>query len=263
MSVDPRSSDNATVVGVTVSSAMPIGVQHVRLAPGLNALYGKNGVGKTRLLQQVDLLLRSGEKEIHSEIEARHQDEEEPIALRSAGTAFYCKGGIHLSAPFSRADLSAGEEEAQSEQWLSGLRILVSRFLSDDPWNVSFKATIGDDSGFGKPSLPARSEPSLLSRLGLSEDDLFWFLKQGRWYVQPEIQRVFLCDPSPLDSPLTSRWLDATERWERTLNSKGSNQDQRRRFGRLVWEDERDYPWEVEHWGYPDEGRELRATAAA
>lgn len=211
---------------------MPIGVQHVRLAPGLNALYGKNGVGKTRLLHQVDRLLRSGQREINSELEARYQDEEEPIALRPAGTAFYCKGGIHLSAPFSRTDLSVDENGAELGPRRSGLRNVVSDFLRNDPWNVSYKATIGDDDiEWGRPSLPARSEPSLLSRLGLSEEDLFWFLKQGRWFIQPEMQRVFLCDPSPLDSPLTSRWLDAAEYWERTLNGQDSDQNEGPRFG--------------------------------
>ncbi len=46
------------IVGVSVFGPTPLGWSHVRLEPGVTALYGKNGAGKTRLLAAISAALR-------------------------------------------------------------------------------------------------------------------------------------------------------------------------------------------------------------
>jgi len=52
------SGDGYTVLGVTLEGPPPLGRIHLDLQPGLSVLYGKNGVGKTRLLSALTAALR-------------------------------------------------------------------------------------------------------------------------------------------------------------------------------------------------------------
>ena len=87
----------ANIVGLTVSDHLPVGVQHVRLSRGLTVLYGKNGVGKTRLLNAIGPLLRGGRRSFQSDEVA-----EGGTRNVSAPMAFYGRGGVHVHAPMTR-----------------------------------------------------------------------------------------------------------------------------------------------------------------
>ena len=196
----PDPGSTAEVLGVTVAAWPPVGVQHVRLRRGLNALYGKNGVGKTRLLTEIDRLLRAtASRPTH---EAREVD---PL---SPSWAFYSAGGIHLREPISRSDV----ERHWQEDGHTSISRMVSNWVSDGPWWDRRKPGVDFDGS----EVPIPPESSLLARLELSESDLFWYLEQGAWFLQPHTQRLYLCDPEPYgSSPLAGRWRDESDLWRK------------------------------------------------
>jgi hypothetical protein len=213
-----------TVRGVTVAGLPPVGVQHVPLGAGLTALYGKNGVGKTRLLAEVERTLR-----------AQH-DQDPYLQLpwddgRPAGEgwAFYSAGGIHIHAPVTRELLA----RPWDDQAHSALSHHVRRWLKADPWIIRREPWIAEDgSEHERPD-----EPSQLAELGLSEDHLYWYLEQGHWFLQPNLGWLYLCDPDPLgSSPLAPRWQQEAAAWVSWLNEPGAVEEPHLpKVGRLTW----------------------------
>lgn len=105
-----KSTGEPELVGITTTAVPPIGFVHVPLQRGLNVVYGKNGVGKTRLL-------RSIRDHLGRWISASERSESAP----SPSEAFYVHGGVHLRAT----------DEAQVPP---GLRHVLGASAFDDHW---------------------------------------------------------------------------------------------------------------------------------
>ena len=50
MKITDQRWEDVEVLGVSVFGGPPLGTFHFKLSPGLHVFYGKNGAGKTRLL---------------------------------------------------------------------------------------------------------------------------------------------------------------------------------------------------------------------
>lgn len=227
-----HNSENLTLVGVTVAEAKPVGIQNVRLFPGLNVLYGKNGVGKTRLLEATARVIHGFGK--------NHFD---PTPFQMA---LYSSGGIHIrripdadqvrryhkngKTFFSRnllAEEAVDESDKPGFDWRGhGWDAWISAFLLSLPWERGRL----DDNVFGKGRSFSRAR-----ELGLSHSEWLWLLDQDRWFIRPGDGAVFLCDPDPYSGPLRKHWEESQSKWaeyfaEVAADALGDNE------GKLVWE---------------------------
>lgn len=212
----PQDRSTLNVVGATVAAELPVGIQHVRLDRGLNALYGRNGVGKTKLLTELGRQLKGRRATVDPELKFRRGDEHRPIPTP---VAFYSTGGIHL-----RGQISGRENDPSSLLHLA--RTLVESedwHPRDEPWEP-----------FDRRNRDVDRDTPHHRRLGMTEEDVRHFLALGRWFVSPDLERIYLCDPNPLDSPLTDRWMAAAQQWE-TLFEKEGDQEPATMLGRLRW----------------------------
>lgn len=185
------------VLGVTVSEPLPVGLQHVRLQPGLNLLYGKNGTGKTRIIEAVSRTLGNAAK-------LKYSDSRETIHDP------FLAGGIHVSKIWDHQDHRTYHEFNSSRNWQEVNHELkwdqwIFDFLDSKPWQPRDKSEMRDPS----VSWTVRQA----SRLGLNEEQWRWLIDQGRWLVNPSSGSLWLCDPSPYDSPLQASWSEASEKW--------------------------------------------------
>lgn len=183
-------------------------------------LYGKNGVGKTRLLNAIGPLLRGGRRSFQSDEVA-----EGGTRNVSAPMAFYGRGGVHVHAPMTREDLAGQTSSAVR----GALGAAVAEWMNSDPWTDTSEPAY--DYEF-EELYPAISTPSLVARLELDEQALAWFLEQGRWFFQPRTEQLFLCDPDPLASPLKERWLAEAAQRQAKLAERSVG-DETIRFGQL------------------------------
>ena len=76
------------ITGITVVAGPPVGVAHIRLARGLNLVYGVNGVGKSRTLDAIASTLRGW-------------GPGGATPTDRCTRALYASGGVHFSAPIS------------------------------------------------------------------------------------------------------------------------------------------------------------------
>lgn len=185
------------VLGVTVSKPLPVGLQHVRLQPGLNLLYGKNGTGKTRILEAVSQTLGNAKR-----IDLSDEDE--------AFNDPFLAGGIHISKIWDGQDHRTDhwftskrnwQEVNQDEKWDQWIFDL----LDARPWIYRDRAEVRQ--------LRVSGSFHQAASLGLAEEHWRWLVDQGRWLVHPARRTMWLCDPSPYESPLKELWAKSGRRW--------------------------------------------------
>jgi hypothetical protein len=93
------------LAGVSLVAPPPVGNAHIELKPGVTALYGLNGVGKTKIITAV--------RELIEEL-TPSGDAEDPFdslllpgrALGAPILAAYVTGGVHLVSPLRANDFS-------------------------------------------------------------------------------------------------------------------------------------------------------------
>ena len=81
------------LIGVHLVAPLPVGRLDFLLHPGLTALFGKNGVGKSRLLGSLSELFSSGSYAFF---------DEDPQPESSSARALYFCSGLHYLWPLSR-----------------------------------------------------------------------------------------------------------------------------------------------------------------
>jgi hypothetical protein len=209
-------------LGVTIAEAHPIGIQNVQLLPGLNVLYGKNGSGKTKILEAVKRQLMG------------FAEPEVPLSSPDPRMGLYSTGGIHVrrtpnpgqpppytgegaTPTYYTADIwaSAGSPRIVDKPgfawWKYEWDAWISAFLLSEPWG----------SGKLDWELFRRSGSfSAARKLGLSKSEWLWLLDQERYLIKPSDGRIFLCDPDPYNGPLRDHWMRSQGKWARLFESK-------------------------------------------
>lgn len=217
--VDDEGKASLDVVGVTVSAAPPVGIQHVRLGRGLNAIYGKNGVGKTRLLTEIERTLSTGAYRLaDGSLVLDGPPDRDPGLPPSAASALYQIGGVHLHRPTEAS-------EHRSIRDVSHPLANVAVWL-EDPW---------------APTHPRLG--SVLADLKLTKEDLDALLLRGRWMLSATGD-LYLCDDQPLNSPLTPHWLSEWDEWSRQFTNAASRQTRTTRR-RIRWPDDDEMEWQL------------------
>ena len=239
----PSHSDNFKLLGVTVVGPRPVGIQHVQLREGLNVLYGKNGSGKTRLLEAVSNMLTAKSEERESSYQ--------PGFSNGPWEVMWKMGGIHFSLPVLSEDLSiidkieiyetlanvendVYDEELESfrtengRDWRPG-KFLESmhKWLLTQPWEKRTNVVAPQADTSARRS--DRQETDAF-KLGLDENQVRWLLENGRWFFEPRSRSLFLCDDQPGSSPLSEIWFKSQQDWAPVLKDP-----HRPEFGKLFW----------------------------
>ena len=160
------------VTGVTVSAPPPVGHLSIPLGNGLNVFYGKNGVGKTRLLKAISETFSGvvnpsrGVSRFSRKTSVRvegHQPGVDPLGAVLEG------GGIHISQPLN------GLEDLSSHSTL--LERAVASWWRNKPWKPAVIYNEFTSKGFEVDA------PTELVQLGLKPEDVEWFLQRGCWMI--------------------------------------------------------------------------------
>ena len=253
----PSHSDNFKLLGVTVVGPRPLGIQHVQLREGLNVLYGKNGSGKTRLLEAVSNMLTAKSEERQSFL---------PDFSNNPWEVLFKMGGIHFSLPVLSEDLSIVDKikmyrtwemtendaydneleaflEENGRDWQPGNFLeSIHKWLLTQPWERR--------SNVATPQASASShrfeqEETNAFKLGLDESQVTWLLENGRWFFEPLSRNLFLCDDQPGSSPLAEIWFKSQEYWANELE-----EDAQAELGKLTYSKSTYGEWEWEAWPF-------------
>lgn len=198
MGYDDR--ERVQVVGFHLAGAPPVGHVQVGLRGGLTALYGKNGAGKTRLLEGLQRVLKRMEPG-PVEVDDNGEPYFPPIdyeALPSPIESLYYMSGVHLRCPVTPQVGAA---------FLVPLESAAKSFGFSSPATSEFEMASWDEIVL-----------YVMSRLPFeaSAEDAEYLLDAGCWIVGPfEDRPVTLCDPNPFTGPLQHHWAAAAEEWTR------------------------------------------------
>jgi energy-coupling factor transporter ATP-binding protein EcfA2 len=197
------------VLGVQLAAPPPVSRLMFELRPGLTAIYGKNGVGKTNLLRETRRLLALLVEPFHKPTvmpgEAPDQVHFGEANVPHPLSLLYCEGGLHVRQPI----VDGGASSLQ-------LSLLDARM----------------DSGFRDPGDPLDEEAQpvdgtkewetdllyVMSRLPFdaSVDEVEYLLEAGRWLISATPgQPATICDPDPHDGPLRRHWEKSSAEWKR------------------------------------------------
>ena len=255
--------DSFQLLGVTVAGPRPLGIQHVQLRQGLNVLYGKNGTGKTRLLEAVSNMLTAKSEE-------RENSYQRGFFSNEPWEVMWKMGGIHFSLPVFSEDLSIVDKikifktwemtendvydneleaflEENGRDWQPGKFLeSIHEWLLTQPWDRRSNVVVPQVSTSSRRS---EQEETEAFKLGLSERHVTWLLENGRWFFEPRSRSLFLCDDQPEMSPLSEIWIKSQQYWTQELQ-----QTVRPEFGKLTWRESQlgDWEWDPPTFGYPD-----------
>ena len=203
--------DTRALVGVHLCAKPPIGRMAIAFRPGLTALYGKNGVGKTRLLAELSRVL-SGADPAPAYLTERAKAQHFVRTTATPMIATYFRSAVHWVWPLSRvlwedADyltpiteaLDAALLAAAPEPAFDDILVLpppnfmelhqARRTMRRGDWD-EVVLIVMDRLGFDAPV-----------------EEVEYLLAQGRWLVVNETSTpAYLCDPNPTDGPLRERW---------------------------------------------------------
>lgn len=210
------------LLGAQLVGAPPIGRVMLPLRPGLTAVYGKNGVGKSRLLAGLSRLFDPMSYRTDS-YPGRYEDDSFSLAVHSfpsPASAAYLRSALHYCWPISRR---IWEDPNASSPILDAL---------DEAAEVASTGRYPGPRFGGRPSQRVGWDEVLLyvmDRLGLdaSVETVEQLLEHGHWMVScaPDAP-AFLCDPRPLDGPLADQWVLAAEQWASELTPPAERFDE-------------------------------------
>jgi energy-coupling factor transporter ATP-binding protein EcfA2 len=199
------------VVGISLAERGPVGHAQIPIGPGLNVLYGRNGVGKTRLLDAVRRLVNQ-RRPPHFERSGR-----------SPTKAFYLHGGLQLEGKFP--DIGANDDESITTAWILEKALGITKQplyhydfdigrLSHEPLSenrlavldAALRTKFGEDHAGGR----------------LSEGEIAALIRGGRWFLVPGVvSRLYIAATlidtttgKPVDPALGDYWARAGKAWK-------------------------------------------------
>ena len=203
------------VTGVSVAGPPPILPCSLSLAPGLNVVFGRNGTGKTRFLNEVARTFEAAVHPIQNYPLTRGYGQTDYVEIwghqgSSGGLTAMLEGGVHLQESLDLDDLSG-----------SPIARAVRRWWESKPW---VPATLRNITSGMERQVEAMTE---LVELGLKPDDVRWFITQGCWMLSRGV--LYLCDPDPFgESPLAAEWKKSQQWWD-SFEERFANHDE------IVW----------------------------
>ncbi|MGK2954084.1 MAG: AAA family ATPase [Solirubrobacterales bacterium] len=208
------------IIGLTVADTAPVLHLHVPLQTGLTSIFGKNGVGKTRLLRAIEHTL-DGLNGSWTQVFTDLAGNESEVAvardhLPALDQLMYGHGALHLRC----------DEFAEEALWnpLAG--------EDDGLWSASEQADAV------RRSLPPEFDG------GAAE----YLMAEGRLWMPSGTGLVCLADPDPYDGPLNSQWQDAQTAWRMLLEARNVGTYGRHPSSQFLEWDERS-GWSVVHRG--------------
>lgn len=185
------------LIGLTFYGRAPAGRQHLQIKPGVTAIYGKNGVGKSRLLQDLEKMLQYRNEKWGEYSRGDHEAPNHTTAPQPTQAmymdGFYVREKFHDRYGFA--------------QWST---IDLDRLLGESPIipkESAFKV-IGD-------LLPAEAPPEAAEYL----------LKHGVFWICDGGSLAYICDPDPMSGPLANMWRESQDAWRAGLRQKTPDDD--------------------------------------
>ena len=195
--------DVVEFMGLSLVAGPPVGHLHLPLKPGVTVLYGENGVGKTQILNAVSKLLSGlGANPRPSWTDERvSYSQPAPSSLIEVA---YLRGGVHLRLPITPEPGNPGdwrpdfihEIEQRLGAYPPGDVDLSRDQLRAERWQQIVGAVRAD--------LPWRDA---------TDAEAEYLLRNGQWLLVADSATTCLCDPSPSEGWLASRWAESNERW--------------------------------------------------
>lgn len=221
-------------LGLSLAAAPPVGHLHLELRQGVTALYGENGVGKTRILNAVSELLLGLAEPSQWGAEWMLTGAANPDRMVAA----YQRGGIHIRAPLTPATILY-------DAWRPGFVRQLAGELEpdrvDDAWMLWAMVTTAI-----RLALPWSDA---------LDDEAEYLLGHGRWLLVPNNgdELAYLCDPDPHRGPLAERWAESDHLWQtswdgsvRLLEQPGPDLPSQGWLKWQRWKD--DGYWDVPSW---------------
>jgi hypothetical protein len=208
MSQDFSEKDQSLLAGVTLAAPPPVGHLHLELKPGVTALYGLNGVGKTKILTAVRELV-AGLNPGYGAEDPFDYEVEQGAALGVPTLAAYVMGGVHLVSPLRADDWT--------DRWLPDV---VDHLIDSELYNFGDSYTRNAQKEEACWWKLRQSVRGMSPKLDLSDEQIDYLLFNGRWMLSPggSSARVFLCDPDTTRGPLAELWEKADDQWVALLD---------------------------------------------
>jgi energy-coupling factor transporter ATP-binding protein EcfA2 len=208
--------------GISIVGPPPLGHLYLRLEPGLTALYGQNGAGKTLTLMALTKALRDLEQVQQSDFSSRELLEragKNNFFLRSAIDIVYSTSCLHFHLPITKQFWDSGDVPDQLKKAL----VLQYGTMSDKAFHGNDSAD-WDDIVLGVLSaLPNEATVEIAES----------YLREGRWLVASGNGNLYLCDRDPLQGPLASLWAQCWLEFEKEAQSRVDNAEQEK-----LWREE-------------------------
>ena len=184
-------SSAESLIGLTFYGRAPVGRQHLKIKPGVTAIYGKNGVGKSRLLQDIEKMLK--------------------FLPRSSRN------------PESRKAERTTVPQPTQAMYMNGFYV---REKIDDRLGLDGWATFGS----GYRELPRTLERGIkrigdLLPVGAPPEAAEYLLEHGVFWICDGGTLAYICDPDPMSGPLAKMWDEAQDAWRAGLRQKTPEDD--------------------------------------
>ena len=196
------------LLGVHLVAPPPVGHLQVDLTTGLTAMYGVNGIGKSKVLEALRgaveplaMQYDTYEPGVDGVMRRRRFD---PATMPEPIDVLYQHSGFHLYRPFTKRTWSNGTSSLIAD--VLGTEIGRSKEGMNDPFDGrSRRADWEEVLLHVMSSLPFDAEVS----------EAEYLLGEGRWCVSAlPFCPVNICDPDPWNGPLNERWCDSARRWD-------------------------------------------------
>ncbi len=192
--------------GLSLAAAPPVGHLHLELRRGVTALYGQNGVGKSRILRAISDMLsglaqrpgwnRNGEPAVNPT---------PPNAMQAA----YQLGGLHIRVPLTPATVV-------DEAWHPAFIDELAGYLEDDLQQDDRMETYPTELWAQLVYTVRTTLPWPDAR----DDEAEYLLRHGRWLLVPSGRELaFLCDPDSRRGLLAPRWEASDDLWRTAWRS--------------------------------------------
>ena len=200
--------------GVSIVAPPPVGHLYLQLAPGLTALYGKNGAGKTLTLTALKAALQ--ELSAADFTMGRRLGSRGGWFKRSTIDVIYRESCLHFHAPVTKESWDDGDISDQLKS------ALVRQFgsMSEAAFNANDMAD-WDDIVLGVLSaLPNEAT------IEIAEN----YLQEGRWLVSSKNGALYLCDRDPLQGHFASSWNQSWLEFENSLQTPDENEEHEKQW---------------------------------